>query len=94
MKKKFMFLVAAFAIGCSSMLISCSKSNADVIKQYEAVCNEIVEAANSGDMEKAKKVEEKAEAIKKEMEGREFTPEEQQEILDITTNMFQSINIY
>lgn len=89
-----MFLVAAFAIGCSSMLMSCSKSNADVIKQYETVCKEAAEVANSGDMEKVKKIEEKIQAVQKEMEGREFTPEEQQEILDITTNMIQSINIY
>lgn len=91
MKKKVLFLVAAMALCGSSLMVSCKKSNADVIKEYRELCDEVVEAANSGDLSKSMEVAKKAQKFEEENKDREFTPEEQQEMADISMKMFNAM---
>ena len=96
--------MAAVLIACGSVLVSCKKSNADLIKDYEKVCNEMVEATQNGDLPKVQKLGEKIANMKSEFEGRDFTPEEQQQIAIIsmetiggvrsnTTNLLQGAGV-
>ncbi|MCH5214498.1 MAG: hypothetical protein J1E97_04835 [Muribaculaceae bacterium] len=84
MKKRFQFLFCAAAIAFSSCLISCSKSNADLIDDYKKVCTELVEATQKGDVNKIKSLAEKGDKILDELNKRELTDEEKQEVLNIS----------
>ncbi|MBP3298271.1 MAG: hypothetical protein J6L73_01160 [Muribaculaceae bacterium] len=81
MKKTFVLAVAALAVAGTLCLSSCKKSNADLIDEYKELCQEAVDAAKSGDAKKAEEIKEKGEKLQKELEGRDLTDEEKQEII-------------
>lgn len=76
--------MAAVLIACGSVLVSCKKSNADLIKDYEKVCNEMVEAFKNGDLAKVQKIGEKGAKLEQELKERDLTPEEQQQVATLT----------
>lgn len=86
MKKTFVMALAALAVAGTLTLSSCGgeKSNADLINEYKELLDEGLQAAKDGDASKSEEIQKKAEALKDEMKGREFTQEEQQEVLKIT----------
>lgn len=89
MKKKLVYLFAVIAIAGSSLLASCSKSNQDLIDQYRSLGNEIVEAAQAGDMDKVTKLAADGKKIADELDKRELTEEEQQEVYQISVEILQ-----
>lgn len=91
MKKKILFVVAAVAIGFSSLMASCAKSNKDVINEYRTLMNEAVAADNSGDAKKQAEVIDKLNDLEKEMRDRDFTTEEQLEILEIASSAMERV---
>lgn len=83
MKKFFMILMTAGAILLGSGLVSCSKSNQDLINDYKNVCQELVEATKDGDLTKIASLTEKGTKIEKELSERELTSEEEAELAKI-----------
>ena len=81
--KKFFLIMAVVAITCMTALTSCKKSNADLIKEYESVCKELVTAAQNGDFEKIATLAEEGQKLEKELGERELTDEEQSQLLEI-----------
>ena len=81
--KKFFLIMAVVAITCMTALTSCKKSNADLIKEYEGLCKELVTATQNGDFEKVASLSEKGQELEKELSERELTDEEQSQLLEI-----------
>lgn len=63
-------------------LTSCSKSTPDLINDYKNAVKEQLEATGRGDSNAALKASEKASKIAKELEGRDLTPEEKEQVMD------------
>ena len=84
MKKRIFTFAAATALVMSLTLTSCSKSNASLINDYREATQEFVEAIQAGDSEKVQKISEKVEKISNELGERDLTPEEKQEIVQIS----------
>lgn len=87
MKKCFMYLLLSAAILLSGGLASCTKSNDTLIKEYKEVCKEVVEAIKKGDREKLITLTEKGQKIEKELNERELTPEQKEEVEKITIEL-------
>ena len=83
--KKLFFPLAALALSIS--LASCSKSNEALIKEYKELGEQIEAAAEKGDMQKIATLAQKGQKLAKELDGREFTEDEQVEILEITSEI-------
>lgn len=75
--------MAVVAVTCMTLLTSCKKSNADLIKDYESVCKELVTATENGDLAKVATLSEKGMKIEKELSERELTDEEKSQLLEI-----------
>lgn len=71
-------------------LTSCSKSTPDLINAYKNAVKEQIEATGRGDSEAAQKAGEEATKIAKELEGRNLTPEEKQQILDAASEISET----
>ena len=71
-------------------LTSCSKSNQDLIDQYRKASVELVEAAKAGDTDKVEKVQKEIEGIANDLDKRELSEQEEEEILEITSNMISA----
>ena len=93
MKRRFLTLALAFTFMSSIALVSCSKSNQDLINDYRKLCKEAVEAQKSGDLSKIQSLTEKATKLEKELEKRELTDEEKAEMAKIALEtMSESLN--
>ncbi|MDE6536220.1 MAG: hypothetical protein K2K82_09480 [Muribaculaceae bacterium] len=62
---------------------SLGKSNEALIKEYQKLCNEMVEAVKNGDEAKLEKISKKGEALEAELEKRDLTAEEKQQMVKI-----------
>lgn len=85
MKKRFFYLIIA-SISCMAMLTSCQKSNADLIKDYEGLCKEIVEATKAGNLVKVATLSEKGAKLEKELSKRTLTDDEKAQLLELQAN--------
>ena len=90
MKNLFKILAIAMVAYCS-MFMSCKKSNESLIKEYGELRNEIVAAAKDGDAAKIATLSKKGEELAKEMDSREFTEEEQAQIINITSEISEAV---
>lgn len=71
------------AFACAALVMgmaSCKKSNADLIKEYQKVVTEYIEAVKAGDTEKAAKLDKEGEKLQKELEEANLTEEEKAEL--------------
>lgn len=82
--KKIKVILSIAVLALSASLTSCSKSNEALLNDYQDLCNELVEAVKSGDEAKAQEISEKGEKLAKELEGRDLTDEEKQQLVKIT----------
>ncbi|MDE5822195.1 MAG: hypothetical protein K2H50_02400 [Paramuribaculum sp.] len=87
MKKLFLTV----AIVAMTMLTSCKKSNADLIKDYDSVCKELVEATKNGDFAKVATLSEKGQKLENELSGRELTDEEKLQFQEIQSKVVSGI---
>ena len=85
MKKIFFYLTIA-SISGMAMLTSCQKSNADLIKDYEGLCKEIVEATKAGNLVKVATLSEKGAKLEKELSERTLTDDEKAQLLELQAN--------
>lgn len=76
--KKLIYLLGAFLVTLCMGLTSCKKSNADLIKDYEVKSHEINEALQSGDANKAEKLNNEAMKILNELFDRGLSREEEE----------------
>ena len=84
MKKILFSTFVAMSILSVSFMASCSKSNSELIKEYDKAITEQVEAIKSGDPGKIQSASEKSLKIANELKERDLTQEEQMEIANIT----------
>ena len=87
MKKLFLTV----AIVAMTMLTSCKKSNADLIKDYDSVCKELVEATKNGDFAKVATLSEKGQKLENELRERELTDEEKSQLQEIQSKAASGI---
>ena len=87
MKKLFLTV----AIVTMTMLTSCKKSNADLIKDYDSVCKELVEATKNGDFAKVATLSEKGQKLENELRERELTDEEKSQLQEIQSKAASGI---
>lgn len=85
--KKIFFSMAILAMTCMSLLTSCQKSNADLIKDYENLCKEIVEATEAGNLVKVATLSDKGQKLEQELSNRNLTDEEKAQLLEIQANV-------
>ncbi|MDE6049642.1 MAG: VENN motif pre-toxin domain-containing protein [Paramuribaculum sp.] len=90
MKKLFLFLTI-LSVSCMSMLTSCQKSNADLIKEYEGVCKELVTATENGDFTKIATLAEKGQKLEKELSERDLTDEEKSQLIEIQSTVASGV---
>lgn len=79
------------AIVAMTMLTSCKKSNADLIKDYDSVCKELVEATKNGDFAKVATLSEKGLKLENELSERELTDEEKSQLQEIQSKVASGI---
>lgn len=84
--KKIVMAFACAALVMGSMA-SCKKSNASLINEYEKVAKELTTAVKEGDMEKASKLSIECQKVTEELKKADLTPEEKQEMLQITAEL-------
>ena len=89
--KNFIRIFAVGMIAISCTLTSCKKSNEALIKDYHELGTEIVAAANEGDAEKIATLSERGQKLAKELDTREFTPEEKAQIVNITSEISEAV---
>lgn len=87
MKKSFFIFMTLVALVCGSALTSCSKSNQDLIKEYQELCDEMIQAVKDGDAKKVESIGKKGDKLAEELDKRDLTDEEKQEVLKITSEM-------
>ena len=85
--KKILCLFAAIALICGVGLTSCSKSNDKLIEEYSEVCNDITKAVKDGDLVKVGVLAEKGQKIEKELNERDLTDEQKEEVAKIALKM-------
>lgn len=91
MKKSVLTLFAASAL----LLCSCSGKADKYLDKYEELSTEIVEASKAGDNAKLEKLQEEVTEFQKQysdINPNEFTPEQKERLLQITTNMVTSMS--
>ena len=69
------------------LLASCGGKGEEAVKEYRSICNEYVEAVKSGDMDKVASVNEKFQEKYKDLDSEDFTDDQKQEILRLTTEV-------
>lgn len=91
MKKKFLSLMMAVALCFSIALVSCSKSNQDLLNEYRSASKEYIEAAKAQDAGKIKSVSAKFEKIGDELKKRDLTEKEREEFVQISLEMVTGV---
>ena len=80
--------IMALAVG----LASCgSKSNADLIKDYQKKCEEAIEAMQNNDMEKFQKLTEESREIVRQIEANGMSDSEKMEMAQINNSMAEKL---
>ena len=69
-------------LGCA-MLTSCSKSNEQLLDEYQKIGKEVVQATKDGDLLKIEKLAKKGESIEKELQSRDLTETEKEKMEEI-----------
>ena len=89
MKKLFL------SLGCATMMavmmVSCSKSNEQLLEEYRQTGTEVVEAMKAGDMAKVQSLCEKGDKLEKELQKRELTDDEKAELLKIELEIANNV---
>ncbi|MDE6536221.1 MAG: hypothetical protein K2K82_09485 [Muribaculaceae bacterium] len=81
--KKIKVILSIAVLALSASLTSCSKSNEALLNEYQDLVNEMVEAVKNGDEAKLEKISKKGEALEAELEKRDLTAEEKQQMVKI-----------
>ena len=89
-RKKVIHLVACTSLFLGFLLVSCSKSNDSLIKEYKDLCTQVEKAIKDGDITKAVSLAEKGDKIEKELSERTLTPEQQAQVLEITGELMMN----
>lgn len=89
--KKILSIMAAIAVVCCMALTSCSKSTPDLINDYRDLCKEAAAAVEKGDIVKLATISEKGAKIEKELNNRELTPEEKEELVKISADFAKAL---
>lgn len=84
------FAFCAICLG-SFIFCSCEKSNADLLKEYQKVAEEIVTAIKDDNTAKINKLSEKGEKLEKELDQRDLTESEKEEKAIIEAEIFSSL---
>ena len=91
--KKSTAILAAAVVALSASMISCKKSNQAIIDEYRDITAELVEATKENDMEKINKATARLQELYNEIQKRDLTAEEKQEIVQISLEAMQNVGI-
>lgn len=90
MKSTILKLAGIFIVALC--IVSCSKSNKDLINDYSKLCEEVTQAFQEGNMDKVMELSDKGAKLEKELADRDLTDEEKTEVAKITANMAMQLS--
>lgn len=79
---RFIIAVAAIAL-CSTVIVSCYKSNDELLEDYQQVATEVVEATKAGDMNKVKSLSK----LENELSKRSLSDKQEKRLMDINSKL-------
>lgn len=85
---KIRVVLIAAALAFSAALTSCHKSNQALIDELRQTTTELVDAVKANDNDKVKELSDKMNEIGEELDQRDLTPEEKQQIMQIGMELF------
>ena len=93
MKFKFNLFLAVIGLITAISMRSCSKSNEELISDYQELCGKVEKAIKDGDMAKVASLSEEGQKLGEELDKRELTPEQQAKVLEITADLMKNSTV-
>ena len=85
------YALGALFLG-SFIFCACEKSNADLLNDYQKLTEEMVSAIQDKDLVKIQKLSEKGEKLEKELNERDLTDSEKEQMAEIEAEMLRSLS--